>query len=399
VRLIKVAEVVRPASGGMRRHVSSILAELDRSEFEATLFAPAAFAVDYARDIRKVCVPIGARSSLLMDLVATVALSRKLRGRFDLVHAHGIRGAVIGVPAARLAHVPAVFTAHNLVPDSTPVTSAILRSIARTAQPIAVSEAVAASLAAHGVERRRIIVIPNGITASDFDRPPLDEAARLDILSGLVGDAADGAHRCAAGLLGDADRLERPPFVVAAIGRLSHEKGFDVLADAFLSHSRNSGRGRGLLLIAGAGPEEVALRRALAGAPNAVLLGPLADVAPLLAVADVVTIPSREEGQSIVALEAMASRKPVVASRVGGLAETVVDGGTGILVPPGDAAALGVALDALADAPETRRAMGDAGLARVLDRYTLAQMMERLTAVYREASGKAAERLSRGGAD
>jgi 2-deoxystreptamine N-acetyl-D-glucosaminyltransferase/2-deoxystreptamine glucosyltransferase len=77
-------------------------------------------------------------------------------------------------------------------------------------------------------------------------------------------------------------------------------------------------------------------------------------IARCLAAADVAVLPSLHEGLGVAALEAMAAGRPVVASRVGGLAEVVVDGETGRLVPAGDAAALGAALDELAHAPALR---------------------------------------------
>jgi glycosyltransferase involved in cell wall biosynthesis len=81
----------------------------------------------------------------------------------------------------------------------------------------------------------------------------------------------------------------------------------------------------------------------------------------------------------------MAAARPVVASRVGGLAEVVVDGETGRLVPPGDADALATALVALADDPDARRRMGAAGLARVRAAYSIVAMAEGTLACYWDA--------------
>ena len=108
------------------------------------------------------------------------------------------------------------------------------------------------------------------------------------------------------------------------------------------------------------------------------------DVAPCLAAADIVALPSLHEGLGVAALEAMAAARPVVASRVGGLAEVVVPRETGLLVPPEDPAALAEALATLIADPATRARLGEAGRARVLAHYSAARMAEGTLACYSE---------------
>src|SRR5262249_2652934 len=133
--------------------------------------------------------------------------------------------------------------------------------------------------------------------------------------------------------------LDPHSLLLVAIGRLAPEKGFDVLIEAFrLIHARQP---EARLILAGSGLEEASLRALAAPLQKALIFaGHLTEIVLLLQTADIVVIPSRQEGQGIVALEAMAARKPVVASRVGGLIETIEDGKTGVLVPPEDPAAL-----------------------------------------------------------
>jgi len=107
-------------------------------------------------------------------------------------------------------------------------------------------------------------------------------------------------------------------------------------------------------------------------------------VAACLAAADVVALPSLQEGLGVAALEAMAAGRPVVASRVGGLTEAVVHEETGLLVPPGDPTALATALVRLARDPGLRARLGAAGRARVLARYTAARMAEGTLACYED---------------
>lgn len=121
-------------------------------------------------------------------------------------------------------------------------------------------------------------------------------------------------------------------------------------------------------LIVGDGPDrpavEAELRRlGLAGAVD--LAGEREDVAEILAASHVFVLSSRSEASPISVLEAMAAGLPVVASRVGGLPELVVDGETGLLVSPGDPEELATALACLLDDPTLRERLGSAGRARV----------------------------------
>jgi glycosyltransferase involved in cell wall biosynthesis len=105
---------------------------------------------------------------------------------------------------------------------------------------------------------------------------------------------------------------------------------------------------------------------------------------------DALALPSRDESQSIALLEAMACRKAVVAARVGGVPEVVVDGVTGTLFPAGNVPALAEALVALLNDPKKRAAMGDAGRARVGDRFAQQVMLRETLAVYDASARRSA---------
>jgi glycosyltransferase involved in cell wall biosynthesis len=108
------------------------------------------------------------------------------------------------------------------------------------------------------------------------------------------------------------------------------------------------------------------------------------DATALLAELDVFVLPSWVEGLPIVVLEAMAQRKPVVATPVGGTPELVADGETGLLVPPRDPEALAAALRRLLEDPDLARRLGEAGRARVAERFTAAQQTRRVLELYDE---------------
>jgi glycosyltransferase involved in cell wall biosynthesis len=105
-----------------------------------------------------------------------------------------------------------------------------------------------------------------------------------------------------------------------------------------------------------------------------------------LARADVFAHTSRWEGFGIVLLEAMLARLPVVATRASAIPEIVVEGETGLLAEPGDAAAIARGLDELLAAADLRARFGEAGRRRALSEFSVARMVERTIAVYEGAA-------------
>ena len=173
----------------------------------------------------------------------------------EVVHAHGARAAWVAALAHRHRPFPLVFTAHNLIGRDLPSRLGIPFIGFHCVRVLAVSPSVGDSLAACGVPRAKIQVIPNGIDLGYFCTPELGRVAARKSLS-----------------------VPESAFVVAAAARLSREKGLDTLLSA-------AGQRAGMtFLIAGDGPLRPALARS--APPNAKLLGRLADVRPLLAAAD-----------------------------------------------------------------------------------------------------------------
>ncbi|HEU5300098.1 MAG TPA: glycosyltransferase, partial [bacterium] len=176
--------------------------------------------------------------------------------------------------------------------------------------------------------------------------------------------------------------------VVGMIGRLVPDKdpvGFVAAARAVagvLPEAR--------FLVVGDGPlrprvQEAVEREGLAGV--VIMTGERPDIPELLATMDVVVLTSRWEGMPMVVLEAMASARPVVAPRLGGLTEVIEDGVTGRLTPPGDERAIAEAVIALLRDAPARRRMGEQGRARVRERFSLERMVAQTLAVYREVRG------------
>jgi len=165
--------------------------------------------------------------------------------------------------------------------------------------------------------------------------------------------------------------VEAEPAEVLYAGRLSPEKGVLELLEA--AQGMN-------LVVAGDGP----LRDRVPFARGFVQHD---DLHQLYARAAVVACPSRREGFGVACLEAMAHGRPVVATSVGGLLDLVVDGETGIVVPPRDPAALRTALERLLADPDLRRKLGSAGRDRARTHFSWETVTDATLAAYAEAVG------------
>jgi glycosyltransferase involved in cell wall biosynthesis len=150
------------------------------------------------------------------------------------------------------------------------------------------------------------------------------------------------------------------------------------------------------LVVIGAGPDGERLQAmARRENPDSIhFLGRQGDVPALLAQADIVMVPSLAEGGVNVALEAMAAGKPVVASQLPGLAEIVVNGQTGFLVPPGDKVGLARRTRLLLDDHDRRLQLGESGRARVRDHFAVPALCRHFTRVYESMSNGPASVLS-----
>jgi glycosyltransferase involved in cell wall biosynthesis len=160
----------------------------------------------------------------------------------------------------------------------------------------------------------------------------------------------------------------RDAWTVGAAGRLVHIKGYDCLLQAFSALHARCPEAR--LEIAGDGPERVVLEQQACtlGIATAVrFLGWRDDLDSLMSRWSVFVQPSREEALGIAVLQAMAAAVPVVVSDVGGLPEIVEPGRTGVLVPPGNTAALASALVGLLRDSEMRQRLGRAGRQQALE--------------------------------
>jgi len=284
--------------------------------------------------------------------------------RIDVFHSHEYEMNAYGGVAARSAGIPNVATLHGSVAGTSAKQLLAYRALGAIGQRmVAVSHDLLKTLAARvgGRGSREGRVIHNGtrvppvVTRAEREARRRRDRAALDV-------PADG-----------------PLF--AAIGSLYPVKDHATLlrAVAWIPGAR--------VAIAGRGREEEALRRLgtqLGLADRVHLLGLRDDVPRVLGAADVFVQPSLSEGLPLAVLEAMAHQCCVVATDVGGVGEAVVEGVTGLLVPPGSPDLLADALREIVSDPERAHSMADAGWKRARDEFSTEAMTDRYLTLYEE---------------
>jgi glycosyltransferase involved in cell wall biosynthesis len=299
-------------------------------------------------------------------VVRLAGLCRRLQP--SLVHTHLVHADLHGQVAAAIGRIPGVSTMHGTPAfyDRLPY-----RSVGRLAGRLAVRRiAISGHVARFMVDRglappEKVRTIPYGLDVTTWD----------------VTGSGRQAARAELGIPDEA--------VVVAIGaRLIPGKGHEILIDA-VAKAQASFPGLHLL-VAGDGPLRASLE-ARAGAAlragSVAFLGFVADMRPVLAASDLLafpTLPTLGEGFGLAALEAMAAARPVIASAVGSLPEVVVDGTTGIIVPPGDVGRLAGALGELAAEPARRQQLGRQGRRRASAVFGLDAMVASTIELYRE---------------
>lgn len=290
---------------------------------------------------------------------ATVALLRP-----HVLHSHMKHADLVGARIAGMVGVPLVSTLH-LVEDAVTPVGRLKRRLAARARMRAAAHTVTVSdalrrwyLAAFGADPARVSTVRNGVL------PPaaLSEGRRL----ALRAQAGAGPGTV----------------LVTCVGIMRPGKGHDHLLRA-VEHLPEQAGVR--LALAGDGPLRERLQRAVASSPvlreRVRLLGFRRDVGALLQASDVVVQPSLADALPTSLIHALAAGAPAVASAVGGIPE-IVTPATGVLVPPGDVAALGAALLALAEEPGRRRSLGAAARGRFNREFDAHLWAERLRRLY-----------------
>lgn len=335
--------------GGSERHLLTLvpaLAKLGVEPLVVGLDDPGWDVEPFYAQLRVPCVRVPAPRDV--DPRLALRLGGALRSLApDVVHTHLVHADVYGALASGAARL--VSTKHNDDRFRLGPYRFVERLITRrAARVIAITEALRRfTVERVGLPAEKVATVHYGL-----DEPPAAWAPR---------------------------HVELPPGrIIVAVARLVPQKGLDVAVRAMAGLDAS-------LVVLGEGPERPRLE-ALARefGVNLVLPGRVGDVASVLARADALVHPARWEGFGLALLEAMLAGLPVVATHVSSIPEIVVDGETGLLVPPDDPAALAGALARVLDDPGS---LGQAGRAHAREHFSVERMARRTLDVYRAALG------------
>jgi glycosyltransferase involved in cell wall biosynthesis len=352
--------------GGTERQLVELATSLDRSAF-AVVVVCLSNGGPLERDLaaRGIPVRIVGLRSVREVWHSPISLGRLVRivasERPAIVHGFLFWAYVLGAFAATLVGVPIVIASRRslgIYKENTPHYLALERLANRmTDLVVANSEAVRQDvLRREQLPARKVVVIHNGV---DVERSgmPRSERASLGVDSGSI--------------------------LVAVLANLIHYKGHDVFLNAWQLVVQRFPHAVALLI--GEGHARRDLERSIGELDlgrSVRLLGRRDDARALLGLVDLVVHPSQQEGFSNAILEAMAAGKPVVATNVGGNPEAVVDGVTGLLVPPADPGALASAIIRLLGDPVSCQAFGRAGRARATELFSVDGMIQQYEGLY-----------------
>jgi glycosyltransferase involved in cell wall biosynthesis len=295
------------------------------------------------------------RMSRPFDPVACWRLRRLMQAeRVDLVHTHSSIDAWLAGFAAKSLGLPVVRSRHVAIPVKRRrnfVYNALSDRI------IASGAAIRDLLMAGGVPAAKIVSVAAGVDLARFHTGVSGAAVRRELA------------------------LQGP--VIGTVARFAASKGYDVLLQAVPEILAQEPAAA--FLWVGDGPSRHVVQRHIAQAGLAATIrlpGFRDDVPELLAAMDVFVLPSVKDGVPQVILQALAMRKPVVASAVGGIAEVIQHRRTGVLVPPRDPPALAAAVLQVLRQREQAAAWAEAGRQQVERHYRLEDMIDRTAAVY-----------------
>ena len=380
---MRVLEVFEAADGGIPEHVRQLTVGLSERGNEITVAGP-------PHASQRPGLTAAAREYVPLDLVGSLVAPRSdarslaglisllRRGRFDVVHAHGLKPSLLARVVAPFFGAPVVYTPNGFVyrfQHLRPRRSSRARTALVLGAERLLRRRLAALIAVSREERRaaiedgvaspeRAFLVENGVS------PDLDAAPDPTLVE---------------------FRGEGPLFGLVA--GLRDQKGLPTLLDALELLAREGTPVR--FAIVGNGPFEPMVRTRAAGpelAATTLALPFAGRVEPYLSALDAFVLPSYWEGMPIALLEAAAMGLPAVASAVNGTVEVVEEGRTGLLVPSHDSAALADAIARLATDGELRSRMGSAAREQGAGRFAARRMVDQTEAVYRRVAGIAPDR-------
>lgn len=374
---IRIALVLEATFGGTRKHLMYLATNLDKDKFDITVICSTLRDSSFYSDIEKLIreginvkvIQMRREINPVRDLQALVKIYRFLRReKFDIVHTHSSKAGFLGRLAAKLSGVPVIlytphaFSFHRGILGTNRFYLFLERFAAIfTDKIIAVSEGEKKIAIENRVAApEKIVTIENGIRLSEFDGRETD-AGSLKAALGIGEDSS----------------------VVGMVARLSTQKGYQYFLKASKEVSRQFPNVK--FVLVGHGEQ---WRRAhdiineLGIDKHVIMTGQMVNTIRIYPIFDVFVLSSLWEGLPYVVLEAMAMGKPVIASRIPGIEDAVIDRETGYLVDPGDVSGLSAAIVDLLTDRGTAAGMGMKGRMEIENRFTLKDKMRKIENLY-----------------
>lgn len=367
-RVLKVVPTLM--CGGTENQFMTLGRMLDRSRFDVG-FACLRRWGPFVEELRQLGIPLQEYQVTTFRSVHALTQQARLarqisRGRIDIVHAYNFYGNVFAIPPARLMAPVVIASIRDRSPYLTSMQKRVQRYACQFADRILVNaEAVKDWLIKdEGYDPANIVVIRNGVDLARFAEAPAGDRLRREL--GIAAEAR----------------------LVVLVSRLARLKGIEQFLQAAAALKPRYPDVRFLIVGETSPPDPAyleqlhALSRSLGVAEVVIFTGLRSDVPSVLSAADVAVMPSLNEALSNVLLESMAAGVPVVATRVGGTPEALIDGETGLLVPPGDAGAIAGAVSRLLDDRELARRLGCAARRLMAAQFSVQRMVSATEDVY-----------------
>ena len=363
---VKVVHLITELSiGGAQQALYRLLANMERERFEIQALCLYNGDKAIARQIQALGIAVidlkMARKWRVDSLWRLFLWLR--RAQPEILHTWMFHANIPGRLVGKLAGVPIIVSSERTMGQEGKFRQRLNKLTSSLADRVTCVSQQVARYAENeiGIDPEKILVVPNGIDLTQFEKLPSQKQARALF-----------------------DLPQTGP-LVGAVGRPRPVKGYGYLLEAWSRLAAIYPDGR--LIFVGDGPDRQVLQERashLGIERQVIFLDDQLNIPQLLPALDILALPSLHEGMPNVVLEAMAASVPVVATAVGGTPEVVADGETGLLVSPRSAAALAGALTTLIDDPERMKLMGGAGRQRILQDFNLTQTVRLTESLYDE---------------
>ena len=358
--------------GGTENQFMTLSRMIDRSRFDVG-FACLRRWGPFVDELGRLGIPLQEYQVATFRSVNALAQQARLarqiaRGRVDIVHAYNFYGNVFAIPPARLVAPVVIASIRDRSPYLTSMQKRVQRYACQFADRILVNADAVKDwlITEEGYDPSNIVVIRNGVDTARFAIASAGDRLRREL--GIAADAR----------------------LVVVVSRLARLKGIEHFLQAAAALKPRYADVQ-FLIVGETSPPDPAYLAQLQGLAHALgvadvvtFTGLRSDVPAVLGAADVAVMPSLNEALSNVLLESMAAGAPVVATRVGGTPEALVDGDTGLLVPPGDAGAIAAAVSRLLDDGELARRLGCAARRLIAERFSVERMVRATENLYAE---------------